>query len=62
MYFDNLTIAGILAAALYAFLPLLFGRETLHVEEDTDDDRSHPGVAAGPTGEAGCGQPHPCSP
>jgi hypothetical protein len=33
MYFDNLTMAGIVAVSLYAFLPLLFGRETLRVAE-----------------------------
>ena len=34
MYFDNLTMAGLLTVALYALLPLLFGREMLRVEEE----------------------------
>jgi len=66
MYFDNLTIAGIAAASLYALLPLLFGRETLRVKEDRDalanrytrePDTSHGQLA----GEDGCGgQTQPC--
>ena len=34
MYFDNLTIAGILMVAPYALLPLLFGREMLRIADD----------------------------
>lgn len=34
MYFDNLTIAGVLVAAAYALLPLLFGREFWRVADD----------------------------
>jgi hypothetical protein len=33
MYFDNLTIAGLLALVPYVLLPLLFGRETVRVQE-----------------------------
>lgn len=36
MYFDNLTIAGILVVALYGLLPLLFGREIIRVEADSE--------------------------
>ncbi len=34
MYFDNLTIAGLIALVPYALLPLLFGRETVRVQRD----------------------------
>jgi hypothetical protein len=34
MYFDNVTIAGVLAASLYGLLPLLFRGEFLRVNED----------------------------
>lgn len=34
MFLDNLTIAGLLAAGFFALLPLLFGRESLKVEDD----------------------------
>jgi hypothetical protein len=40
MYFDNLTIAGIVAASLVAFVPLVFGREILRVEDDQSADGS----------------------
>jgi len=33
MILDNLSIAGLLVAALYLLLPLLFGRETWRVDE-----------------------------
>jgi hypothetical protein len=36
MYFDNLTIAGLVTAGLYLLLPLLFGRELVRVEEESD--------------------------
>jgi len=38
MFFDMLTIIGLLAIVPYAFLPLLFGRELIRVEEDQVDD------------------------
>ena len=34
MYFDNLTIAGLVAATLTALIPFLFGREMIRVRED----------------------------
>jgi len=42
MYFDNLSLAGIAVVALYGLLPLLFGRETLRVEEDDAETPSRP--------------------
>ena len=33
MIFDNLTLAGIAIAALYGFLPLLFKKEIIRVQE-----------------------------
>jgi hypothetical protein len=66
MYVDNLTIAGVLAASLYAFLPLLFGRETLRIEEGTGTGRGPRGAPVPATREtksrADCGKPHPCNP
>lgn len=65
MYFDNLTIAGIVAVSLYALLPVLFGKEILRVEDDTaesgrpsahgSDDIA---VAPGIRGRSDC--PEPC--
>lgn len=40
MYLDNLTIAGLLITSLYALVPLLFGKETLRVEDDQDIEQS----------------------
>jgi hypothetical protein len=37
MYFDTLTIAGILMVAPYALLPFLFGRELLRVADDQSE-------------------------
>ena len=34
MFFDNLTVAGVAIVSLYGFLPLLFGREFIRVEDD----------------------------
>lgn len=59
MYFDNLTITGLLAAGLYLLLPLLFGREILRVEEQ---EPHPPTVADRPTSpavESGCAA-EPC--
>jgi hypothetical protein len=44
MYFDNLTIAGILVASAYGLLPLLFGRELWRVAEDGADAERLPGA------------------
>ena len=53
MYFDNLTIAGILVVALYGLLPLLFGREIIRVEEDSGEARPTPRLGEG-SAVAGC--------
>lgn len=62
MYFDNLTIAGILITAPYTLLPLLFRREILRVREDLSN-------AGNPSVESSdqrtqqvttCGHPEPC--
>jgi predicted histidine transporter YuiF (NhaC family) len=37
MFFDNLSMAGLLVVMPYALLPLLFGREFLRVMEDGAD-------------------------
>jgi hypothetical protein len=37
MYFDTLSLTGLLVAASYALLPLLFGREVLRVVDDAPD-------------------------
>ena len=64
MYFDNLTIAGLVALVPYALLPLLFGRETVSVQE-TEEGSEIPD----PTGlssyarasrTGGRGHPEPC--
>jgi hypothetical protein len=34
MYFDSLTVSGLAIIALYALLPLVFGKEFLWVKED----------------------------
>ncbi|WP_295883925.1 hypothetical protein [uncultured Thiohalocapsa sp.] len=47
MYFDNLTIAGMLVAGAYALLPVLFGRELWRVRED--DAEAAPLPPAAPT-------------
>jgi hypothetical protein len=36
MYIDNLTLVGITVASTYLLMPLLFRREILAVEQDTD--------------------------
>jgi hypothetical protein len=41
MYFDNLTIAGLLVVSLYGLLPLLFRGEILRVEGDDALDRAN---------------------
>ena len=60
MYFDNLTIAGILMLAPYALLPVLFGRELIRVDEREEETSS--GAAPIPSGEPsrGCGGAEPC--
>jgi hypothetical protein len=45
MYFDNLTIAGVLVASAYGLLPLLFGREFWRVAEDCADIAQPPASA-----------------
>ena len=65
MFIDNLTIAGVAAASLYALLPLFFGKETLRVSESADPvgesparkpaDGPRPAVHRGPR------RPNPCS-
>jgi hypothetical protein len=57
MFFDNLTIAGLVAVSFYALLPLLFGKEILRVEEDAETPATqgyHPGRKERPD-PAGCG-------
>lgn len=64
MYFDNLTIAGILMVAPYALLPLLFGRELVRVADDQPESpqparvtgENLPGLPAG----IDCRDPEPC--
>lgn len=62
MYFDNLTLAGILMTVPYALLPLLFGQEILRVREYRSSGESS--VADERNGEdqqtEGCGHPEPC--
>ncbi|NBC12319.1 MAG: hypothetical protein GVY09_03060 [Gammaproteobacteria bacterium] len=40
MFFDNLTVAGLLIAAPYMLLPLFFGREFLGVADEGSDQRA----------------------
>lgn len=40
MFFDNLTVAGLLMAVPYTLLPLLFGREFLRVADEGSDQRA----------------------
>jgi hypothetical protein len=42
MYIDNLTLVGIAVASTYLLMPLLFRRELLVVERDTDPSVSDP--------------------
>ena len=62
MYFDNLTLAGILMTVPYALLPLLFGQEILRVREDRSSGESS--VVDEWNGRdlqtGGCGHPEPC--
>ena len=65
MYFDNLTIAGILVVSLYGLLPLLFGGEILRVNEHDAKTRSsrrtRPARSASDAAARDCHeQPEPC--
>jgi hypothetical protein len=56
MYIDNLSIAGALIAAAYGLLPLLFGRELLHVTEEATE-RDSPRAAAPSTSKQPAAEP-----
>jgi hypothetical protein len=64
MYFDNLTIAGLIALVPYALLPLLFGRETVRVQETEGGleipDPTGPSSYARASRADGRGHPEPC--
>ena len=64
MYFDNLTLAGILMVVPYALLPLLFGSELLRFSEDqesSDGARPEPAAAVRSASRtAGCAPTQPC--
>jgi hypothetical protein len=64
MYFDNLTIAGLLALVPYALLPLLFGRETIRVQEIEGGvdipSPTGPSSYARTSRAGGRGHPEPC--
>ncbi|QVL47990.1 MAG: hypothetical protein KFB96_20400 [Thiocapsa sp.] len=54
MYIDNLTLVGIAVASTYLLMPLLFRRETLVVERETDTPVSQV------QGRDHCNAPRPC--
>ncbi len=54
MYIDNLTLVGIAVASTYLLIPLLFRRETLVVERETDTPVSEV------QGRDHCIAPRPC--
>ena len=42
MFFDNLTIAGLVVATVTALLPLFFGRELIRVQTDVTNTPAPP--------------------
>jgi hypothetical protein len=54
MSIDNLTLVGIAVASTYLLMPILFRREILLVEQDTNPSVSEP------RGHDHCVAPRPC--